>query len=476
MALEETDRHWDRLIVNTPVTEMDQRGRILSTETYTDELKSQIPARILENNNTMVLVLDSLNIFRSSAKCLCDNGMNDLFTNGEFGDFKSYCLFLAVYIPSIIHDHFLSYREHDDLIHDDDSVKSDGPEDESSNEHDIPFLILDVVTKPSKWKRLYQGSPCDEGNITEEGRHRNIEKDSDEYMEVSCETNFLRCVRDVVAGYIEGYEYREGEHKPMVRFSVAIQEQTIGVSYTGPNDEIRKKKIDDISGLDDILAIKKVFAYREVLPGANVRLITCDTQKYNVLDDIRVTENGIKTKSVALIYNTGGNYRQHTVTLPIKSPVVDMTEVFMDTEGVSSLYSHPAVDFWKGISNLEISGVLFSPFNHWSPPQVSLLKCMWQQSSCKQLTIKRKNPLRGRDCGDQIMRHKFVDNQIVLSVGQARSIQYGDGVIDHTFIDDPIHMNSLRTCIRVFNNKTCDRATMGEFEDILSRYTIDIGL
>lgn len=381
---------------------------------------------------------------------MCDNGLRDIFAEGEFGDFKSYCLFLAVYIPAIIHDHFVSYR-------------GDGVP--------VDHLVLDIVTKPSNWKRYYEGSPCD--HVTPDGRHVHVDKTGDHTGDVSCRINFLKCVAEVVQEYVDNYTYLEGEIKPLVRFSIAFQEQTIDIQYDGPNKSIISKKIDDISGIDDILAIKKVMAYNETFPEADIRLVTCDTMKSNILDRVSLGQNGqLKTKSVPLEEYTIGNYRQHTVTLPIKSPVVDIAEVFFYAgEAGSSLYSHSSREFWDGISKLSIKGVLWSPFAHWNPPKVSILRCLYEQSSCKDIKIRRKNPLSSRKCTDETQREYFVSSQIVLSAQRAQQITYGDGIIQ-TIVEDPESMEAMNDCIRMFNNKSCDTETMLEFKSLMDRYMV----
>lgn len=190
-------------------------------------------------------------------------------------------------------------------------------------------------------------------------------------------------------------------------------------------------------------------------------------------DRVSLGQDGeLKTKNVPLEEYTIGNYHEHTVTLPIKSPAVDIAEVFFYAgETGSSLYSHSSREFWGGLAKLSVKGALWSPFAHWNPPKVNLLKCLYELSSCKETKIRRKNPLSSRDCTDETQRHYCVSRQIVLSAQRAQQLTYGDGIIQ-TILEDPESMKATNDCIRMFNNKSCDTETMLEFKSLMDKYMV----
>ena len=468
-------------IANLPISELDTSIRTVDENdgTYVSYMKKNINITFEQEKGMLILVLDSLNIFRSSAKCLCDRNMEDIFELGVHSDFKSYCLFLAVYIPAIITDFFQNERE-------------------ENNGNQI--LMLDIVTKPSNWLREYTDTPCNHINVGSE--HIDVKKQEDEgFLNVSCNTNYLACVKDTIKSFVDNYQYIQGEIKPFVRFSVAIQKQNVLVtSPDGETDQIRSKKVSDLRGLDDLLAIKKVFKYREAFPECSVRLITSDTQRSNVIDEIKFKSDGNYSISpVSPIERLEGNgHLSHTVELPVKSPVVDITEVFVDIhENISHNITHQAGKFWKEIGNKSISNVIFSPHSQWGSVsddgfpieinhRIRLMECMWNEQTVstpkdrvisgpvkkrRDILIRRKNPISKNKCNNVVECNYFRSNQIVLSLDQASSfqgVQEEDGIIDLTFTDNT-NFASYNRCIENFISP-CEDIYMNDFNNILNTY------
>lgn len=431
----------DDLRLNLPATAMHQRGRKTNPTPYHTTLPH------VDDPEAMILVIDSLNIFRSAAKCLCQKSMGSLLQAGDTLDFKSFCLFLSLYIPAIIKNHY----------------------DEARKYGDKQQLILDMVMKPSNWKRDYNESPCYGDNITQDGDHQRISKDENNMWEISCDKNYLRCVVDIVKENIEKFEFITGEMKPIVRYSIAMPEQHLEVQYRGNDDHIQTRKIKEINGIDDLLSIKKVFSYRQVYPRATIRLVTCDNQKSNGIGTTYVKQDGtIGVKLQRPEEHIVGDYLQHTVTLNIKSPPVDIAEVYIGEN--TSVYSHSALDFWDEINDTSMGGVLYSPFQNWNPPTVKILQCLYDLDTCQHVYIRRKNALSGHKCKDEEARFFFLKNQIILDVSKSRQLTYDHTVYDNAILSKPTDMIIMRMCVQSFQNKVCDESTMREFKNILGNY------
>jgi len=416
----------DYLKLNLPITAMQQHGRKTSKSLY----ESFLPD--IDGNEATIFVIDALNVFRSAAKCLCNNGHASLFHPGQNKDFKSFCIFLSLYIHAIIMDHY------------------------SSGDEEIEKLIIDVVCKPSNWKRNYEGSPCDDNNISEDSAFMNITKDSQNMFEISCLNNYMMCTNSIVQAFIEEQNYRE---KPIVMFSVAIPEQDINPDIP---DTILNRRKNEVHGIDDILAIKKVFIYRQKYPNYLVKLITCDTMKTNSMQKINPT-GGIKEERREDV--SSPNFRDHTRYIDVKSPPVDIAEVSIGLKSV--IYSHSAIDFWDEIRNTSFRDVLITPFEQWQPPSVELSRCLYDQSNCKKFYVRRIHPIGKSKTRDPFLREFFSPRQITLDVSMAKKLT-DNGLYHTNLLGDPMQLIRInaREYIKNLKNKSCN------IEDLDENYII----
>ena len=424
----------DYLKLNLPITSMQQHIGRQNTSSYSDFLPGTDDVNVVQ-----VLVIDALNVYRSASKCLCESGHRELLLPGGDNDFKSFCIFLSLYIPSIIIDHHM------------------GSDDEK--------LIIDVVCKPSNWTRDYQGSPCDDNNILNDSKFMNITKDEQNMFKVSCLNNYMMCTNSIVQAFIEEQNYRE---KPIVTFSIALPEQDINPGISDPI-LIRRKK--EIHGIDDILAIKKVFMYRQKYLNSDNRitLITCDTMLTNSMQKINAT-GGIREERREYISNqTTSDIRY----IDVKSPLVDITEVSIGSR--TDIYSHSAIDFWDQIENTSFNDVLRTPFEYWNPPNVEVLRCLYDQSNCKKFSIRRTFPVRKSRERDDFRRHFFLSNQLTLDVTMAKELTINNGLIQNNLLSvliGPLTYPPVdsRKCIQNFQNKSCNMKDLNDFVSILKLY------
>jgi len=420
------------LKLNLPLTAMQQNGRRSSNAIYKDFLPQV-------RSKATILVIDALNVYRSSAKCLCNNGHRSLFSPGKINDFKSFCIFLSLYIPAIILDHY------------------------SSEEEEIEQLVIDVVCKPSNWIREYDDSPCDDDNILDDSKFMNITKRTEDMFLVSCLKNYIICANSVVQAFIDEQSFRE---KPIVNFSIAIPEQDMDPSVT---DTILQRRRNEVHGVDDLLAIKKTFTYMEKYPGPNylVRLVTCDTMKTNSIQTIK-PNGGFKENRREDV--SSSNFYDHTRYIDIKSPPVDIAEVSIGSKK-TNIYSHSAIDFWDEIQNTSIKNALITPFEQWEPPSVEILRCLYDQSNCKGFSVRRLNILPRSRTRDSFLQNFFPSNQIALDILMAKNLT-DHGLIHTNLLRDPMELIPVnaRDCIRNLQNKTCNIEDLDEFIAILTQY------
>ena len=426
----------DYLKLNLPITAMQQNGRRSSNSLYERFLPELI------GNKATILVVDALNVYRSSAKCLCNNGHKSLFPPGKNNDFKSFCIFLSLYIPAIILDHY------------------------SSEDEEIEPLVLDIVCKPSNWVRKYEGSPCDDNNILDDSKFMNITKDTKDIFLVSCINNYMMCTNSVVQAFIDEQNYGK---KPIVNFSVAIPEQDIN-PFT--SDTILQRRKSEVHGIDDLLAIKKTFMYRKKYPNYLVRLVTCDTMKTNSMQRINPTGGGIKEERREDV--SSPNFRDHIRYIDIKSPPVDIAEVSIGST-MTSIYSHSAIDFWNEIENTYFRDVLITPFEQWEPPSVDILRCLYDQTNCKRFSLRRVNPIGRSSTRDTFLKQFFPTSQIALDIHMAKKLN-DNGLYHTNLLRDPIELIPVdaRECIKNLQNKSCNVDELNDFLLILRQQVEEI--
>lgn len=384
-----------------------------------------------------ILVIDAMNIYRTSAKCVCHNHQS-VFRKGKFGDFQSFASFWTVFVPLIIKNHY-------------------------SRETSENGLIIDLVTRPSDWERGYDNHPCShDENGDDHITHRNDFlhiANNDNMIEVSCSQNYLQCSLDVIQSYIDR-EFSTLSIKPVVRYSICLENQQI----IGKSTNLDREKNKQSRGIDDLLCIKKILFYAR--NGLHAKLITCDNQLTNAILIQKNTVKGYKQQKTR--EHLTGNYRNDTVTLDIDTIPVDFTEVYISTNlNRPMIYPHSSFGFWEDLSGeeLKIQGMVYSPGDYFQSPS-DFLSCIRSDASCLKFQIKRKGPLRGI-VGES--KTHFLQHQVVLDV--SRSHDASNHVPDDELRQEvKLDSSNLRICVDLFKGRKCDPNIFMEFRDMLQYY------
>ena len=386
-----------------------------------------------------ILVIDAMNIYRTSAKCVCHKHQS-VFRKGNFGDFQSFASFWTIFIPLIIKNHY-----------------SRGTSENA--------LVIDLVTRPSDWERGYENHPCGyddngEDHITHDNDFLHIEN-KDNMVNVSCINNYLQCSLDVIRSYIER-EFNTSVIKPIVRYSICVEDQQV----LNRDTNLDKEKNKQSRGIDDLLCIKKILFYAR--NGLHAKLITCDNQLTNaVLLQRDNTKCYNKTREHLV-----GNHRNDTVTLDIDTIPVNFTEIFISTKSDHpSIYPHSSFGFWEDLSGeeLKIQGMLYAPGDYFQSPS-DLLSCIRSDSSCSKFQIRRKGPRRGV-VGES--KTHFLQNQVILDVSYSHDAHNhvpGDEQRQKVKLDS----SHLKICVDLFKGGRCDPSILLDFTNMLQYYMTSI--
>lgn len=308
-----------------------------------------------------VLVIDTLNLYRSSLMGLCRNPGTSVFTNGG-DDFTDMCKYISIVVPGILDDHF-------------------------STDGDKNSILIDMTMKLSDWGRDYVDSVCNHVNM---GNGKQDGYNITDVFSVSCtNSKKLKSCMTSVKNFINTDSilspYRE---RVFVRFSIAIPNEIVR-DIREEDDNQTRERLGAFRSIDDILALKKLMIYGVKYPDAKVRLIACDKQVSNTIpsvdrdmpldtrekrkahnndvDRTNIHYSSQKHKNVTsgVTALTGIVQDFHTRTQQIRNPAVNINEVNITSSvyDIGTLFKHTAYKFWENaISNF--TG-LVAPCTYW---------------------------------------------------------------------------------------------------------------
>ena len=392
-------------------------------------------------SNSEILIIDAMNIYRSSSKCVCNNHQS-ILRIGELNDFQSFASFWTIFITLILNNHYVKEKA------------------------DVP-LVIDLVTRPSDWKRGYVNHPCSydengEDHITNSNEFVHIEN-KESMLEVSCKRTYLQCSMDVIREYVKN-KYDHLQHlKPIIRYSICFEDQEIVPSQ---GSSLEKAKNKQIRGIDDILCIKKALFYSRM--GFVTNFLTCDKQ---VSNSVMVQKNNTPGFSNEKIdEDTSSNvYSDHTATIHIDSTPVDFKEIYIsNNNNKPMLYTHSSINIWEDLTgnDQKFKGFTFAPGDYFKNPS-HLFSCINSDSSCKKFTIRRKDPLPGHTRTiDEQDRFYFKRTQIILDVSRSNNVTTTP-FLTNIEIETP---SWNRECTQFFMKKECDIKNFEDFKNMLKFY------
>jgi len=318
----------------------------------------------MQNNGLIpktVLVIDTLNLYRSSLMGLCKNNGRSVFTNGG-KDFTDMCKYISIMVPGILDDHF----------------SSEGAQNE---------IIVDMTMKLSDWERGYPDSVCD--HVDENNGKQDGYLITDVFS-VSC-TNSRKLKSSMLSiiNFINT-DPLVSPHKSkiFIKFSIAVPNEIVR-DIREEDDNQTRERLQAFRSLDDILALKKLMIYGVKYPDAKVKLIACDKQVSNTIPPVdknmplpSIQDQETHTKEIhkTNIFfssqkhkNVINNVTSHTGIVQdfksrkqqIRNPAVNINEVNITSIDyrVGTIFKHTAYRFWENAIST-FSG-LVAPCTYW---------------------------------------------------------------------------------------------------------------
>lgn len=430
----------DENVIRTPIVE---------EEKYTEFVKKTSKYTV-ENTETQVYVVDTLNLFRTSYFRSCFDERPPIYhkfmyrketnSNSEWktmrNDYKyeyiHMCAFIVIFSCVFIHKHYVEA------------------------ENTSRRLVIDMVTKiPFGTFKTSEGNMCDHAIKTSESIIYD-NKDIQNTITICELLDVLNASSDIIKDYITKIvdEQRIRENlEPLVLISVALPEK-----YT--------RDYNHIKDIDDLLAIKKCMAYRKMYRSS--QLLTCDTFLSNTPKRQRVPKKkDITRESMALVpvYNSPDG-----PVLELKIPYVDIAELVFSTHNpkLVETYRHLSRLFYE--RGRIMHGILITPRTLFGDDHdhMSIMNLLLHQSTCSNIDV-HFNDINGNEVSFP-MEELIFSTALASRVSDYTHIWYGFQGLNKPPGSEIINVISAETCaehVKTYNNHS---KGVKYFVDILKFY------